>query len=65
MMTPVMMLLPMVVSSPLFEHYTGMSTAGKRPLSLIATIYAPRLLLGVVSAACKHCTRNPPSNVFL
>ena len=51
MMTPVMMLLPMVVSSPIFERYTGMSTAGKRPLSLIATIYSPRLLLGVASAA--------------
>ena len=49
-MTPVMMILPMVVSSPMFERYTGLSTAGKHPLSLIATVYKPRLLLGVASA---------------
>ena len=50
-MTPVMMILPMIVASPIFERYTGLSTAGKRPLSLIATVYKPRLVMGVVSAA--------------
>jgi PAT family acetyl-CoA transporter-like MFS transporter 1 len=49
-MTPVMMILPMIVSSPMFEQYTGLSTAGKRPLSLIAMVYKPRLLMGVASA---------------
>ena len=43
--------LPMVVSSPVFERWTGMSTAGPRPLSLCARVYMPRLLLGLATAA--------------
>lgn len=49
-MTPVMMILPMIVASPIFERYTGLSTAGKRPLSLCAMVYKPRLFMGVASA---------------
>ena len=45
------MQLPMVVSSPVFERWTGMSTAGPRPLSLCARVYMPRLLLGLATAA--------------
>ena len=41
----------MVVSSPVFERWTGMSTAGPRPLSLCARVYMPRLLLGLATAA--------------
>eukprot|EP01047_Picozoa_sp_COSAG01_P140921 COSAG01_NODE_71898_length_254_cov_1.006452_1_plen_38_part_10 len=34
-LTPVGMVAPMVVASPQFERWTGMSTAGGRPLSMV------------------------------
>jgi PAT family acetyl-CoA transporter-like MFS transporter 1 len=56
-LTPLSMVFPMVVASPWFERWTGMSTAGEQPLTLVAHTYSMRLWLGIGGAGLALVTQ--------
>lgn len=57
LLTPLGMMAPMIVASPQFERWSGMSTAGEKPFTIVVHTYTWRLALGVGGAGLAYLTQ--------